>query len=107
MIDTINRQFSDKDPGETLVLAFDFGTLSGTIATQVVTATRAGGAADGSPASVILGTATALGGKVAQRVTAGVNGCDYELKCVITTSDGQTLIMVGSLSVRKDRPRNG
>lgn len=69
-----------------------------TISTQVVTATVWSGV-DASPSSIISGSASASGTIVTQKITGGVSGVIYLLKCSITTSLGQTLILEGLLAI--------
>ena len=96
--------FPTKYVGETKKLVFDFISLlaSGeTISTQVVAAAVWSGV-DATPSSLISGSATASGTKVTQAVTDGVAGVIYKLTCTITTSAGQTLILIGYLPVLTD-----
>lgn len=86
---------------ETRTYVFDFASYLAegeTISTQVVTAEVYSGT-DATPASIISGAATASGTVVSQKVTAGLAGVIYELTATITTSLGQTLLLVGYLAV--------
>lgn len=88
---------------------FDFTSdlaVSETISTQVVTATTYSGT-DASPSSLVSGSASKSGAIVSQLIDAsagGVLGVIYELKCVVTTSAGQTLEQVGYLAIPGDLP---
>lgn len=92
---------SPKLVSDVINLTFDFTSrlaVSETISTQVVTCTVYSGT-DASPSSMISGAATASGAVVTQVITAGTEGVVYVLKCVITTSASQTLVMTGILAV--------
>lgn len=106
MIDSTYLKFSDKDPGEIVILAFNFGDLGiATISSSSVTVKRVGGTADGNPGAMVTGGATAIGSIVYQRVINGVLGADYHLKAEANLSDGQKLFLVGELCIRKASPR--
>jgi hypothetical protein len=86
--------------GETRTLSFDFTSrmsVGETIAGQACTAGLFSGV-DGAPSAVISGVATASGAVVSQNVVGTVEGCVYDIKCVISTSLGQTLIIGGYLA---------
>lgn len=99
----MRQDFLPKLVGETAIVQFDFTSRLGsaTISTQSVAATVYSGT-DASPSSIISGSASASGAVVSQKITAGVAGVIYELACTITTSDGQTLMLVGYLPVVPD-----
>ncbi len=89
--------FAGKYLGETVKVTFDFTSMlaSGeTISTQVVVATVYSGT-DATPSNIISGSASASGAVVTQAITGGTLGVTYELKCTITTSASQTLILTG------------
>lgn len=97
--------FEGKPSGETATLTFDFLSrlaVGETISTQVVTATTYSGT-DAAPSGIISGAASASGSKVTQKVTAGTLGVTYLLKCTITTSTGQTLILSGFIVIIPDQ----
>lgn len=90
--------------GTTRDVKFDFSSLlaSGeTISTQSVTATVYSGT-DASPSDLISGDASASGAIVTQSLAGGTAGVIYKLVCEITTSDSQTLQLVGYLAVVPD-----
>lgn len=90
-----------KYSGVTATYTFDFAAdlASGeTISTQVCTAAVYSGT-DASPSSIISGAATASGSVVSQDITGGTEGVIYQITCTITTSEGQTLKLVGLLAV--------
>lgn len=92
--------------GETKLYYFDFSSQidSGvTLSTATVTAATFSGT-DASPSSIISGSATISSAVVSQKITAGTLGVSYELTCTVTTSDGQTLLMVGVLPVIPKEP---
>lgn len=96
-----NLSIPAKLAGSSYTQTFDFISalaVSETISTQVVTCTVYSGT-DASPSSMISGSASASGTIVSQLITAGTEGVMYYLKCTITTSAGQTLVMTGFLAV--------
>lgn len=93
-----------KRQGEVRTYQFDFLPLLAigeTISTKVATADVYSGT-DAIPSAIISGAATSSSSIVSQAITAGVAGVTYLLKCTITTSTGQTLQMVGFLTVVPD-----
>ena len=97
-------QFPPKLPGEVKKLVFDFISnlaVGETISTKSVAAYVWSGV-DGTPGSLISGSATASGTKVTQSVAGGIAGVIYKLVCTITTSLSQTLTLVGYLAVIED-----
>lgn len=92
--------------GETKAYTFDFSSQLGvgvTLSSPTVTATVYSGT-DSSPSSIVSGSASAAGAVVTQKITAGTLGVIYELLCQVTTSDGQTLQLVGLLAIIADEP---
>ncbi len=90
--------------GATQTYQFDFASLLAqgeTISTQTVAASVYSGT-DASPSSIISGSASASGTIVSQKITAGVVGVIYELKCTITTSLSQTLQLTAYLPITPD-----
>lgn len=79
-------RMTDKDPSESLVVEFFFDGRATAIADPVVTVAVAEGA-DDAPAAILLGSATASGTRVLQRVRNGVDGVDYFLRCLVTAGD--------------------
>lgn len=97
-------ELPNKLVGSTQTYTFDFTSLlaSGeTISTQVCTAAVYSGT-DASPSAIISGSASASGAVVSQKITAGTEGVIYKVTCTITTSAGQTLVLVGYLAVTPD-----
>lgn len=90
--------------GETRTEVFDFTSrlaLGETLSTASTAATVYSGT-DASPSAVISGSASISGGQVSQKVTAGTEGVTYKLICTVTTSAGQTLLLVSFLPVVPD-----
>lgn len=90
--------------GDTVNYFFDFTSrlaVSETILTATCSASVYTGV-DASPSAIISGTATIAGGVVAQAITAGVAGVIYEVKCVVTTSAGQTANISSYIAVIPD-----
>jgi hypothetical protein len=104
LLDSPIHKFSDKDPTEIVVLAFDFGPQTSPISAAAVTSVRVAGAADSNPSTMILGAATVIGDVVYQKVRNGVRNTDYHLTATADLVDGQKLLLVGELCVRKASP---
>lgn len=93
--------FEGKLLSETVVETFDFTsrlTSAETISTAAVTSVVYSGT-DASPSAIVSGAASISGKKVTQKVTGGLIGVTYLLKCTITTSLGQTLALSAYLVV--------
>lgn len=98
---SLRAQLDPKLVGETKAYTFDFSsqigvgvTLSGPVCTSVVYS-----GTDAAPSGVISGAASAAGAIVTQKLTGGTVGVIYEITCTVTTSDSQTLVLVGYLAV--------
>jgi hypothetical protein len=91
-----------KDPAEVVVIAFDFSAelLAETITGSPIITCTAYQGVDASPGAVIYGAPAVVGQTVTQTVCAGLDGIDYKLRGVITTSGGRTLVLSGILPVR-------
>ena len=78
-----------KDPGEIKIVRFQFGGDVGesSISTVDVQAFVVEGE-DPSPSSFLSGVPAISGTDVLQRVTGGLDGCDYNLRCFATDSAG-------------------
>lgn len=97
------------DPAEQVVVTFDFTdaldageTLSGTIATSVITVLGI----DVSPASILNGVAAydITSKKVIQPVKAGLADHDYAIKVICATSNPQkVLALVAHLPIRQEQ----
>lgn len=90
---------SAKDPAETITVAFDFAALtaaplSPSVAIEVVQGT------DPSASAMLSGGAAVSGSKVFQRITGGLVGCAYNLRCTASASDGSTYVVAAVLPVQ-------
>lgn len=97
--------FEGKLLSESPIETFDFTsrlTAAETISTAAVSCVSYSGT-DTNAAAVISGTASISGKKVTQKVTGGVLGVTYNLRCTITTSLGQTLALSAFLCVVPDQ----
>lgn len=98
------QELAPKLLGESPNVKFDFaGRIAAgvTLSSPTVTATVYSGT-DAAPSNIISGAASVSGSIVTQKVTGGTLGVIYELLCQVTTSDSQTLQMVGLLAVIPD-----
>lgn len=97
----MTTRFDTKDPGEDVTVEFDFA-LAGVPTSPVVELEVIEGA-DPTPEAIRLGSPAIVGSKVFQRITAGVAGVDYGMRCfAVIGSD--TFLIDGILPVRR-RPR--
>lgn len=94
------KRFDRKDPSETVVLTFDFTGEAPAVSAPTVTVTHESGDPDAAFASVLDGLPQVSGGKVLQRVKAGVAGADYLLRCMAGDGAGNVLVRAGLLMVR-------
>jgi hypothetical protein len=92
--------FSPKDPDEIVFVAFDFAALTSAPLTPSVTATRHAGEADASPSAILAGVPSVSGARIVQKITGGIAGCDYSLRCEIDVADGSHYVLAGVLPVR-------
>ena len=99
-----NPGFDDKDNRERLLIGFNFSRNLTAIAASpapVVTVVRSEGTADATPSAMIDGASYIVtGGKVRQWVIGGVAGCRYIWTCVAYGTDGQRLVLEGTMLVR-------
>ena len=100
----MNTLLPVKDPGETVVVVFDFSkeaaslTIGGSPGTSEVYWTTT---ADPNPSAVLSGAAVVSGTSVLQRVAGGVNFTDYALRCTATNQNGDVLVVAAILPVRR------
>lgn len=94
------KRFDRKDPQEVVVLTFDFSAEAAAVSSPVVTVAHDSGEPDAASASVPDGSPQVSGGKVLQRVKAGVDGANYVLRCTASDGNGNTLVRAGLLMVR-------
>ena len=98
---TIQHQgFSPKDPTEEVFLGFDFALLTPLPGAPVVTVAWHSGEADASPEAIKSGSASVVGATVVQKVTGGVAGANYLLRCRVDAPDGSRYVLAGLLPVR-------
>lgn len=79
---------SPKDPQEVITVTFDFSALAASVSSPTVTVSRVAGNADASPSSMLSGSPQVSGAQVLQKITGGINGTTYDLKCLATLPDG-------------------
>ena len=98
-----------KHLGDTVTVVFDYisqlgptETISSVVGSAMTCTVWSG--VDPTPSAVISGTATISGTKILQNITGGVVGTIYALKCIITTSLGQTIQMGAYQAVITDLP---
>jgi hypothetical protein len=93
-----------KDPAESVVLGFDFSSEAASVSITSVTASVRSSAAT-TPAALTLSGSAQISGTnpaiVLQRVSGGDDTTDYRLRCVVTTSAGDTLVRAAILPVRQ------
>jgi hypothetical protein len=95
-----NPAFDPKDPSEIVHLGFDFSALTSAPLSPAVTAAHHAGTADATPSAILSGSPTVSGTKIVQRVTGGVVGADYLLRCQVDTAAGERFVLAGVLPVR-------
>lgn len=97
----MTTRFDTKDPDEDVTVEFDF-TLAGVPTSPVVEIDVIEGV-DASPEAIRLGSPAIVGGRVFQRITAGIENVDYSLRCFAQVG-ADTFLIDGILPVRR-RPR--
>ena len=93
--------FTSKTTGETAPYEFNFNDklqFGETISGASVSATVFSGI-DATPAALILGTPTIVGGVVTQNIQGGVPGVIYLLSCVVAASNAHNYTKEGRLAV--------
>lgn len=93
----------EKDPVEIVPITFDFApdVAGGATVTPVSVDVSVLNGEDSAPGDMRQGAASATGAKVVQWIKAGVDGARYKLRCTVTTSDLQTLVLSATLQVRE------
>ena len=94
----------EKDPGETLVLCWDFTedleeqdspelTITGIpdIAISVDQSLRRG--TDSNVGDMLVGSPQVVGNQVLQAVTLGVDGVDYKIRCAVSINSSPTVVL--------------
>ena len=100
----MSTRFEDKDPADVVVVEFDFTADTASISADpapIVTATTAAGT-DPTPGSVLLGSPEIVGTKIRHRVTGGVHGADYALRCIVAS--GQDRLVIEAILPVRHRP---
>ena len=92
------------DAEEEFVVAFDFlNELGGqAISSAVVTVVVSDAAvADATPADLLVGALSIVGGEVRQWIRGRHNGNTYKLRCRATLADGQKRVRAALLPIRE------
>lgn len=89
-----------KDPGESVVLEFDFSNELTSIVSVTVAVSVASGV-DLLPANVLDGAPQIVGRKVRQRFSNGVSGVRYKFR-VVAVSGSDRIARVGIAEVRTE-----
>lgn len=91
-----------KDPIEKIWVTFSYGPgleAGETVVSVELEVTLKEGV-DATPAAILDGAAQLLsGGRVVQRVQAGVAGAAYQVRCAAATSSGRVLLLAGVVPV--------
>ena len=97
------RNFSKKDPSETITLTFDYSndliigeTLTGT---PTVSIALYYGVSDPGISAMLSGSPIIFGSYVLQSCTAGLIGYQYNIKATCSTSTGRVLSIGGILPI--------
>lgn len=103
--DPYDKLFDEKDPAEEWLLGFDFGDYPSPISLATFTITRLSGPTDSNPNAMKIGSPLTQGtGRAVHLIGGGVDGCDYAIRCEATVN-GEKLVLVGLLPVRKKKAR--
>ncbi len=93
-----------KDPGESVVVLFDFSAETASVSSPSVTSSvRWSLPGDASPSAVLDGAPSISGSNAAhvlQRVDGGVDLTDYALRCTAMSAEGDVLVVPAVLPVR-------
>lgn len=95
------ESFSYKITTESELFTFDFSQVlspSETISTAVCTAIVMNGT-DPTPSAIIVGAPVITNQAASQRIAGGISEVTYRLEMTITTSQGNTYVGVGDLTV--------
>jgi hypothetical protein len=95
-----DRTFDPKDPSEIVPLTFDFAEDTSTPSNPVITIVRHSGAADANPAIMLTGSAQVSGATVLQKISGGVAGANYTVRCQVDAPDGTRWVLSGLLPVK-------
>lgn len=90
----------NKDPAEIITVTFDFAALATSAANPVVTCTVIAGVIDPAVTAMLAGPPQIDGTAVLQRISNGLGGNIYKLRCEIDDSDGERWVLADTLVVR-------
>ncbi len=88
-----------KDPAEIITVTFDFSALATAASNPTITCTVFGSVADQAASSMLTGSPQVSGTNVLQRVSGGIAGATYKLRCVIDDADGERWVVADRLEV--------
>ncbi len=88
-----------KDPAESVVVEFDFSVELDAVDDAAAAVSVDSGGADAAVAAMLVGAPQISGASVYQRVSAGVAGVNYKLRCVATRGDA-VIVRAAILPVR-------
>jgi hypothetical protein len=88
-----------KDPAEIITITFDFSALATAVSNPTITCTVFGSVADPSASAMLSGLPQISGTSVLQRVTGGISGATYKLRCVVDDADGERWVVADRLEV--------
>lgn len=88
-----------KDPAEIITVTFDFSALATAASNPTITCTVFGSVADPAASSMLTGSPQVSGTNVLQRVSGGIAGATYKLRCVIDDADGERWVVADRLEV--------
>lgn len=71
----------EKDPAESVVVEFDFSSELPSVLSAITSISIEGNGIDPSVSSMLVGAPQVSGTKVLQRVSGGVSGVLYKLRC--------------------------
>lgn len=97
----MTQRFTDKEPGDIVVVSFDFAPNAISVSAPVVTIALAAGT-DPNAEAMLLGAPQVSGAVVTQRVQAGLHGCDYTLQCAADA--GVERFTIDAILPVRDRP---
>jgi phage gp36-like protein len=92
-------RWEDKDPGDRILVEFDFAKDAASVSSPDVIITVQTGE-DASPAAMLDGAPQVVGAKVLQWLIGGKDGVDYALQCTANGTGGAVLTIEAVLPVR-------
>lgn len=88
-----------KDPAESVVVTFDFSSELASVGGAVVSVLVLGDGVDPDVGAMADGALQISGATVLQRISSGIHGLDYKLRCVATTGS-DVIVRADTLPVR-------